>query len=309
MCISDFDVFFYTEKEDFLGYSPAFSVVPSEKYGLERGHEEASFDEKDRIWLEKILSLCEENGCELILIKSPCVGSWWKEDSEIMTEIGEKYGVQYWDLSEEASIDKELDFCDGGGHLNDRGARKLTRIIGEKILNYAEDFERFNTNKVVSEYFDSRFYNLEKCRKAQALKYDKDVFEICEKLMDDDYVLCINVVVTPETNNILGVLTDNAVDSQPLNQRVSLILDRKENLLEMVTGDDNIVMEKKWSDTWFYLENKSTGSMIQADYHNYALSCETGISIVVWDKYYECVIDEIDIVETDGNIEVTHCGI
>ena len=166
--IQDFDLSYYEEKEDFLGYSPAFSVKAYEEKVIEGDLDNIQIWPKDVESLEKIITLCNENGCKLVLVKTPS-NIWYKEASEKMKEVALKYGLEFWDFSELDSINKETDYCDGGGHLNDSGVKKLTYEVGKKIQNEFGT-EWISSIETTDQYFSDRLNNLQKCRKIQGLK-------------------------------------------------------------------------------------------------------------------------------------------
>lgn len=105
---------------------------------------EYSIPEDNRIWLEKLLSLCEENGITLVLFKVPAVGdpneynsSWTEQRSSQARMIANKYGIPFLDLlyDTDLGIDWSKDSMDGGKHLNWNGAQKVTSYIGNWLKN------------------------------------------------------------------------------------------------------------------------------------------------------------------------------
>ena len=90
-------------------------------------------------YLEKMRTLCEEKGVELILIKAPTNNwkyYWYNEwDAQILSWANEK-GVDYYNfipLDEEIGLDWNTDTYDGGVHLNVYGAEKLTSYFGRLL--------------------------------------------------------------------------------------------------------------------------------------------------------------------------------
>lgn len=90
-------------------------------------------------YLEKMRVLCEENGAELILIKSPTNSwaYWWHDEwDEQVRDYAEKKSLAYYNFipkTEEIGIDYTTDTYDKGVHLNVYGAEKMTDYFG-KIL-------------------------------------------------------------------------------------------------------------------------------------------------------------------------------
>lgn len=91
-------------------------------------------------YLDKMKSLCEANGSELVLIKSPTNprGYWWYDEwEEQIVEYADKNQIDYYNFipkCDEIGIDWQTDTYDGGLHLNANGAEKFTRYFG-KILS------------------------------------------------------------------------------------------------------------------------------------------------------------------------------
>ena len=88
-------------------------------------------------YLDKMRTLCEDYGVELILIKAPSIYPlWYDEWDEQITEYAEAHGLAYYNflaLAEEIGIDWERDTYDAGLHLNVRGAEKLSSYFGKLL--------------------------------------------------------------------------------------------------------------------------------------------------------------------------------
>ncbi len=87
-------------------------------------------------YLDKMRTLCEERGIELILIKAP-TNSWkyyWYEEWDMqIADYAKENGVDYYNfisLENEIGLDWSTDTYDGGVHLNVFGAEKLTSYFG-----------------------------------------------------------------------------------------------------------------------------------------------------------------------------------
>ncbi len=90
-------------------------------------------------YLERMRALCEENGIELVLIKSPTNNwkfHWYDEWDAQIQDYADRNGLAYYNfipLCEEIGIDWSLDTYDGGAHLNVYGAEKLTAYFGKLL--------------------------------------------------------------------------------------------------------------------------------------------------------------------------------
>lgn len=119
------------------GYLMQTGVVPmTEEEVWVKGLSDYTLPATSMEYLEKMRLLCEENGSELILVKSPTNswGFWWYDewDAQIVSYAEEK-GLAYYNLikeSEAIGLDWSRDTYDEGIHLNVYGAEKTTRYFG-----------------------------------------------------------------------------------------------------------------------------------------------------------------------------------
>lgn len=90
-------------------------------------------------YLDRMLELCKENGCELILMKAPTNprGYWWYDEWDAqISEYAKEKGISYYNFipeAEQMGIDWQTDTYDEGLHLNVYGAEKLTKRVGELL--------------------------------------------------------------------------------------------------------------------------------------------------------------------------------
>ena len=88
-------------------------------------------------YLDRMRTLCKENGAELILMKAPTNSwaYWWYDEwDEQIVSYAETYGLSYYnfiDATEQIGIDWNHDTYDEGVHLNVYGAEKLSNYFGE----------------------------------------------------------------------------------------------------------------------------------------------------------------------------------
>lgn len=301
--IGDFDLSFYEPKEDFLGYSPAFSVNSDFKYEFDYATEEIVIRDADIKSLEQIIELCRYYNSELILIKTP-LDTWNRSESDKMQELSEEYGLQYWELKELPGLDVEKDFCDAGGHLNDWGARKVSYLLGERLWSQLQE----NINSEHNDYFEKLYDNLEKNREIQQLKYEKNIDEISTKLSNEDYIIALNSPLNDFSNEIIMKLFKLDFDKDLENeQNMSLLVEGNGNILKWDANSEKSKIKCGIGKHDFYLEQSGNdGSIIQFDYHNYSKINDANIHMVVYSKYYDCVIDVINIGIYLGEIWVTH---
>lgn len=88
-------------------------------------------------YLDKMRELCEENGAELILIKSSSLyPHWYDEWDAQIVDYAEKNDLRYINyipMMDQLGIDMQTDTYDGGLHLNLSGAEKLSREFGRML--------------------------------------------------------------------------------------------------------------------------------------------------------------------------------
>lgn len=90
--------------------------------------------------LDNIKHICEENGIELILFKSPTPSLWREVYSQRVQEYADENGLVFIDYNkklDELGIDVKTDFKDAG-HVNVRGSVKITRDFGNYLKNNYE---------------------------------------------------------------------------------------------------------------------------------------------------------------------------
>lgn len=126
---------------------------------------ESSFD-----YLDRMMELCEENDCELILMKAPTNprGYWWYDEWDAqISEYAKKKGIAYYNFipeAEQMGIDWQTDTYDEGLHLNVYGAQKLTEYFG-KILQEEHNISSRKGDAKISERWDGylkEFHNRKK---------------------------------------------------------------------------------------------------------------------------------------------------
>ena len=108
-----------------------------EKWDVLPVEEKSPMSEDMEYWMNKILTLCRENGAELILYTAPFVAN---QDAQRvyngLYDYAAQHGVEYCNTMhylDDIAIEFSNDFLDEG-HLNFRGQEKLTRYLAENFL-------------------------------------------------------------------------------------------------------------------------------------------------------------------------------
>mgnify|MGYP002869080853 CR=1 FL=1 len=135
----DFRYYFGAEPNFFAGYYLRADVKAAEN--VPEGRPLADYAFADTCWdyLNKMRTLCEENGIQLVLIKAPSLYPYWYDEyDEQVREYAGEHGLTYYnfiELADEAGIDYSTDTTDGGMHMNVYGAEKLSRYMGERLVS------------------------------------------------------------------------------------------------------------------------------------------------------------------------------
>lgn len=116
------------------GYLMNVHVKPVETIPEGKPLADYTFGETCCDYLDRMVSLCEEKGTELVLIKAPSLWPYWYDEwDEQMVAYAEEHNLTYinfLDLTEEIGIDYQTDTYDAGLHLNVYGAEKMSRWLG-----------------------------------------------------------------------------------------------------------------------------------------------------------------------------------
>ncbi len=133
----DIKYWFATPTESHNGYYMRCDVRPAGDFPVERRKADYAFPESSWEYLDKIESLCRDNGIELILMKAPVLYPAWPEQYESqIREYADEHGLLYINCMNDADaigLDYEKDTYDGGMHLNIYGAEKLASYLGGMI--------------------------------------------------------------------------------------------------------------------------------------------------------------------------------
>ncbi|HIZ65183.1 MAG TPA: SGNH/GDSL hydrolase family protein [Candidatus Blautia pullicola] len=121
-------------------------------------------------YLDMMRKLCEENGVELVLVKSPSLyPHWYEEWDEQIVDYAQKYGLDYFNyekLADDIGIDYNTDTYDAGLHLNLDGAEKLSKYFGAYLKeNY--DLEDHREDPEYAQVYQEKIRFYEDMKEAQ----------------------------------------------------------------------------------------------------------------------------------------------
>lgn len=145
----DFEYLFKKKKNTYNGFLINKNVKQAGSLPAKKPLATYRFADNTYEYLDKITSICKENGIKLVLIKAPSLYPYWYDEyNEQMVEYARKNDIDFYNLkevSEEIGIDYETDTYDAGLHLNLNGATKLSKyfskILKEKynLKDYRQD--------------------------------------------------------------------------------------------------------------------------------------------------------------------------
>lgn len=94
-----------------------------------------------RYFAERILSLCQENGIQLILYSSPSPKNWSYAMHNGLGAFAQQYGLEFIDfnlIQDQIGIDWNTDCLDDGDHVNLSGAMKVTDYLSDYLAEHTE---------------------------------------------------------------------------------------------------------------------------------------------------------------------------
>lgn len=158
-----FDDVKYLFKRDtvtFNGYYMRCDVLPAENVPEGKPLTDYQFGENAYLYLDKMVSLCEENDVELILVKAPSLYPYWYgEWNEQMVKYAADHNLKYYnflDSTDEIGLDYSTDTYDAGLHLNRAGAEKLSRYFGEILSSECGIKDRRDDSELAAKWDENR---------------------------------------------------------------------------------------------------------------------------------------------------------
>lgn len=126
----------------FSGFIPEYEIEPAEGIPMDRSELDVRMSQRNLLFLENIIGICQSNGIQVLLIKIPSFEPKWGDSFERdVLSVADVHAVEYIDFdrfTDEIGIDYMTDTNDAGGHLNDAGAEKFTRYLGKVMTKSYE---------------------------------------------------------------------------------------------------------------------------------------------------------------------------
>lgn len=148
---------FKVEDNTWNGYQMHTDIRPMESLPTKRPLADYQFGDICYYYLDKMRTLCESKGVELILIKAPSQYPYWYEEYDAQMEAyAEEHGLKFYNFVEsvdEIGLDFWMDTYDAGLHLNLTGATKMSRYFAD-ILAQAHDIPDHREDPEVAPLYD-----------------------------------------------------------------------------------------------------------------------------------------------------------
>ena len=175
---------FYNEKDPHKGYSPfvfAASYEEGAKPEVAAQTELEPIPNRALLWLNNIITLCEEEGVELVLIKTPNGNAERQKLYNSVALIAEETDTPFFNMNV---------LLDGQAHVNVLQAEKISQCMGEYLVSNYDLPDRRNDPAYASWHEDARlFYRYKaKCELISATTFE----EYIACLQDAGYVVCIS---------------------------------------------------------------------------------------------------------------------
>ena len=170
-------------------------------------------------YLRKLVELCRERGVEVLLLNLPYPADKQSQfyANGVIT-IAEELGVPYLDLVQDTNtFNYDTDMNDSYGHLNDSGAWKVTRVLGEYLREHydLEDRRLDETCRAWEEALASY-----KKYKAGRISAQKKADTTLMLMSDDEFGKCLYLRAGSEllTDSRFSQLIQNMAGNVPLEE-------------------------------------------------------------------------------------------
>lgn len=129
----------YTHLCDFKGYTYSSAVVAASASNHMSATSKSQYiNLVNRNYIKKMQKFCEEHGAKFVLVSTPSTTNWNMQKHNGVAKLAEQLGIEYIDanlLRDDVPIDWATDSRDGGDHLNDSGAEKVSSYIGKHLVD------------------------------------------------------------------------------------------------------------------------------------------------------------------------------
>lgn len=290
------------EKADFIGgyesyanyakgaYTPdKVAETPldfSSYYGQEDTEETFELPQRNIEVFEKMLALCEENGAELLLFKSPNIG-WKIGQTKAVEKLAEQYDVpflNFYPLMDELSIDQQQDFRDNT-HFNRYGSEKASKYLGSYLKEHYELIDYRNMDSENS--WDMALKDRAHDRANEAMSRISALPEYMAQLPYKGHTVVYQVSgdVSEMEEFLRGLANAFALDEEQLLEGGSFAVQNDTCVSGLITPSDG-----EWSIELDTNSLKLTGYSITYNRETYQL-VDDGLTILIYDNDWGQLVD------------------
>lgn len=171
-----------TEEFSTKGYYPRYTMNKVDLTKFYTENEEYEVAERVQKAILEIKEICEKNGAELILWKTP--SPMWRESyAKGVQQLADSIDVTYIDLNyyyEEIGLNSSTDFLDSNSHLNDHGAVKVTSFLAEYLIKLNLPNHQGEESYMDYEVSYENYYN-------ESVTRTRDILVYLDKIKTEDY--------------------------------------------------------------------------------------------------------------------------
>ncbi len=297
-----------------IGYTRVFSETGNKIEATTSSLYDSQIYEKNISYLEKIISLCENKGVRLILIKIPSISviekyssAWTENKSDMVKKLAVNYNIPFLDLLYDHDLDLNLetDSMDGGIHLNHNGAVKVSDFVGNYLKNLPgiemkrhEEYEKdlsIHEKVLEAANLQSVYYFTDYLKTIRNLSGKTVIFSVSDDMRREldktDISLLQSLGFKADfadmkyNNSYIAVIRDGVVEYESVSNR----------RIEYSTEIGNKIPCNITSSGW-YTGSEST---IVIDGTDVSVGGR-GINIAVFDNESELVLDSVSFDTYDG---------
>jgi len=288
------------EKEDFIKVSESIGNYTKGAYTPDKIAEtpldfstyyeesDASIPDRNREIFRRMVALCEENGVELLLFKSPNIG-WDISQTEAVQQLAEEYQlpfIEFYSLLDDLGIDPQQDFRDNS-HLNRFGSKKATEYLGQYLKEHYELTDYRGTE--TGESWDIALKYRERDRKNEQMGRLQSLPEYMGEIPYEGHTVAFSVTgdVTEMEEFLRGVAGAFGLDAEELLSGGSFVVENGICTSGIIGAGDG-----EWNRELGHDYIKLTGYSITYNREIYQL-VDDGLTILIYDNDWNQLVDVV----------------
>lgn len=276
--------------------------LPKDFMEAENTNERYQIDRVSAEYFEKITLLCKEKNIELLLVKIPSY-NWNLKRHTLSAQLAETYGLEFIDytmpdMRKQIQFVGKDDFVDEGDHINTYGANKVSKHLGQYLIqNY--EFTKHTETDIQQEW--QQDYEAYALWKENAQLKDEDNFIYYLELVNNpNYIVALSSRFDCSYKMNDAVLermfrlgmTENLFDKYKYSY--ASIINGGQAVAEGLAENDEVCLKEMVDgievDVISQGAEAGNSAGIQFDGEECALG-KTGINIAVYDKRLKQVVD------------------